>query len=466
VADRALVWRTSPTARLMVPGGLSLLLYAVTLVRHDFYRGGMLVFLPLCGGAFVLYAWAIRLVIRCRPQPQPSLPLIFGFAAAFNGLLVLNQPTLSSDMYRYIWDGRVQAAGINPYRYASNAGALAYLRDDRIWAKMNRPSAHTIYPPGAQMIFALAWRLFPDSVIGFKVIMVLAFFWGGLLLVMLLRTLGENPAQVLTFLWSPLLIFEIAQAGHVDALYVPIVIAALLLRARAPAERVSWRHEALLGILLGMGTLLKLYPAFLAASLWSVRDALGRRRWRLALPIALVATVAVGYALYLEPGVNVLGFFSQYQREFFNIAPLPMGIIHLGWLINIPWYIPVNTLMPTLIVLVSLYFWLFPARTAREAILRCAWPVGIYLIINQNVFPWYVIFMLPLVAIELRSWRISYALAWWVFSGLIALSYTFFIAGKQVEWTIWVQYYPFYLLLVLTFVIQKYEARHRRAISA
>jgi alpha-1,6-mannosyltransferase len=444
---------------------LSLPLYAVTLVRHDFYRGGMLVFLPLFGGVFVLYAWAIRLVIRCRPKPQSSLPLIFGFAAVFNGLLVPEQPALSTDMYRYVWDGRVQTAGINPYRYASNASALAYLRDDAIWAKMNRPSAHTIYPPGAQMVFALTWRLFPDSVVGFKVIMVAAVLGAGALLVMLLRTLGENPAQVLTFLWSPLIIFEVAQAGHVDALYIPIIAAAFLLRARAPAERVSRRHEALLGVLLGMGMLVKLYPVFLAAPLWSVRDAAGRRRWRLALPIALVATIAAGYALYLEPGVNELGYFSQYQREFFNIAPLPLGIIRLGRLVNIPWYIPVNVLMVALIALVSLYFWRFPAQTAHEAILRCAWPIGIYLIVNQNVFPWYVIFILPLIAIELRSGLISYALAWWVFSGLIVLAYTFFIANKQIEWTTALEYYPFYLLLVLVFVIQKREARHQKEIS-
>jgi uncharacterized membrane protein len=122
-------------------------------------------------------------------------------------------------------------------------------------------------------------------------------------------------------------------------------------------------------------------------------------------------------------------------------------------------------LMVALIALVSLYFWRFPAQTAREAILRCAWPIGIYLIVNQNVFPWYVIFVLPLIAIELRSGRISYALAWWVFSGLIVLAYTFFIADKQIEWTTALEYYPFYLLLVLVFVIQKREARHRKETS-
>ena len=69
-------------------------------------------------------------------------------------------PRTSDDAYRYVWDGRVQAAGINPYRYAPADPALAELRDDAIFPKINRAEyAVTIYPPVAQMFFFLVTRL-------------------------------------------------------------------------------------------------------------------------------------------------------------------------------------------------------------------------------------------------------------------------------------------------------------------
>lgn len=452
-------------ARLPVLIGLgvfSAAVYAVALIYGDFYRSGMAGFLCLFGLAWVLYTLAMGEIGRDGANTGRWLAVIFGFAALFQGIIAFTWPQLSDDMFRYVWDGRVQAAGINPYQYRSNAPELATLRDEAIWPEMNRPTANTIYPPGAQVIFALTWRLFPDSVIGFKAVMIGFTLAAGALLAGLIRAWGGNPAHALIFLWNPLVIFEIGHAGHVDALYLPFIIAALWARVRAPSDRVSRAHEVLIGVLLGIGTLLKLYPAILAAALWSVRDASGRRRWRFAMPISMGITLALGYVLYLTPGVNLLGFLSQYQREFFNVAPLPMGIIQLGQRFRIPWYTSVNTLMPALIVLVSLYFWAVPAKSAREAITRCAWPIGIYLIINQNVFSWYVLFLLPLTALEWRGWRLTYAFAWWAFSGLIALSYTFFLQWKQLDWVVWLQYLPLYTLLLLAFLAPKADPFLRR----
>jgi len=303
--------------------------------------------------------------------------MIFGFALVFNLLLIPSWPTLSDDMFRYIWDGRVQAAGFSPYRYPSNAAELEPLRDEVIWPSMNRPNAVTIYPPAAQMVFAFTWRLFPDSVTGMKVVMIGATLLAGWLLVHLLQVLNQSPARALIFLWNPLLIFEVAHAAHVDdaahvdALYLPLLVGAFLLRARAPSSRVSWRYEAGIGLLLGLATLMKLYPAMLAVPLWSLVDDHRRRHWRLMLPVTLVLTVLVGYALYFQPGVNSLGFLSTYGGEFFNISPLMRLATDLAWDYGLRWQIPGNVGMPLLVIIASLYMVARPARTARSAILRC-----------------------------------------------------------------------------------------------
>jgi hypothetical protein len=439
---------------LVALGLLSLPLYIAVLIHGDFRPNRVEPFFPIFFSLFALYAIGCWWVIR--HSSQSSVGTIFVFALVFNLLLIPSWPTLSDDMFRYIWDGRVQAAGISPYRYPSNAAELEPLRDDVIWPSMNRPNAVTIYPPGAQMVFAVTWRIFPDSVTGMKVVMIGTALVAGWLLVHLLQVLNQPPARVLIFLWNPLLIFEVAHAAHVDSLYLPLLVGAFLLRARAPSDRVSWRYEAGIGLLLGLATLMKLYPALLAVPLWSLVDDQKRRGWRLMLPVTLVATVLLGYALYFQPGVNLLGFLSTYGREFFNISPLMRIVTHWAIALRIPWHIPGNYGMPVLVIIVSLWMIVRPAQTARAAVLRCFWPIGIYLLVNHNLFSWYVLWLLPLIALDLavpRQVRFNAALAWWVFTGTSALSYTFFIGWQQEDWGIHLQFWPLYVLLIMAALI-------------
>jgi hypothetical protein len=109
--------------------------------------------------------------------------------------------------------------------------------------------------------------------------------------------------------------------------------------------------------------------------------------------------------------------------------------------------------MPLCVFIASLYFLIVPAHTARQAIMRCTVPIAIYLLISQNLFSWYVLWMLPFIALELQPGRIlgftlNAAFAWWLFSGLVVLSYTLFITGFAQDWASWAQFIPLYLLLL------------------
>jgi alpha-1,6-mannosyltransferase len=453
-----------PLVALVASGILSLPFYGWALAYGPFRPDRIGPFFPMFAGAFVLYGVATWAVLHTASFPPWALSAIFGFAMLFSAMLLPMRPTLSDDMYRYVWDGRVQANGINPYRYKSDAEPLRPLRDDTIWARMNRKNAVTVYPPGAELLFAALWRVIPDSILLFKLFMVVCVLVCGWLLTRLLRILAEHPARVLIFLWNPLVLFEVAHSAHVDAVYVPLIVGAMLLRAAAPADRVDTRYEVGIGFLLGLAVLIKLHPAILLVPLWSVRDAYGCRRWRLALPLATGVTVTVGYALYIAPGVDTLGFLPSYSREFFNIGPLPMALSAWAEANRIPFYVPVNILMPVLVAVVSLYFLVVPARSAREAILRCVWPIGIYLLVSQNLFSWYVLWMLPLVAVRLQPGRWlgskpNAALAWWLFSGLVALSYTLFITGYALPWVGWIEFVPVYLLLAAALYFNRKEAK-------
>jgi alpha-1,6-mannosyltransferase len=449
-------------------GILSLAVYLGALNYGAFRPDRIEPFFPMFGTAFLLYAVGCQTILALHASSKQILILTFVMAALFNLILLPSAPTLSDDMYRYIWDGRVQASGINPYRYPSNAAELAGLRDSAIWKHMNRIDAVTVYPPGAEAVFALLWRVFPDRIVAFKLAMVLAALIAGWLLTRLLIALGERPERVIIFLWSPLLVFEVAHAGHVDALFLPLIVGAMLVRAIAPTDRVSTRHEALIGLLLGAATLVKLYPAILLVPLWSVRDNGQVRTLRLALPITMAATIAAGYVLYSAPGIDTLGFLRTYSHEFFNIAPIPAAMIQWAVQNHIAFYVPVNVVMPVLVALVSVWFLIFPARSAREAILRCAWPIGIYLVISQNLFSWYVLGMLPLISISLQpgrwlGWTLNPAFAWWLFSGLVILSYTLFITGYAQDWAAYVQFLPLYALVSLPALVRIRSFRFAKA---
>ena len=115
----------------------------------------------------------------------------------------------------------------------------------------------TVYPPGAELVFAALWRIRPDSVRWLQIVMAAADVLAGALLAVLLRALGQPVQRVLIYLWSPLVIFETAHSAHVDALVLPLLVGAWLMRVKG---RDGWT-----GALLGAATALKLYPASAAA---------------------------------------------------------------------------------------------------------------------------------------------------------------------------------------------------------
>lgn len=252
----------------------------------------------------VIVQTAIYLAIAClslRSSDSRSL-LVLGlvFAALFRLSIVFSSPYLSDDIYRYIWDGRVQFAGINPYRYIPADESLAQLRDEKIYPHINRrDSAHTIYPPVAEAAFLLVTR-FSESVTWMKAVMVgfeAIAVWA---LVQLLISFGFARQRVLIYAWHPLVVWEFAGSGHVDALAISFIALALLARRK--------QAETLTGVLIACATCVKLFPLVLFPALYI------RRSWK--MPLAFVATVLIAYLPYLSVGpIRVLGYLPGYASE-------------------------------------------------------------------------------------------------------------------------------------------------------
>jgi hypothetical protein len=228
----------------------------------------------------------------------------------------------------------------------------------------------------------------------------------------------------------------------VDGLVLPMLVGAWWARVR---ER-DW----LVGALLGLATAMKLYPVLLLPALWRPNH----RRGRWQLPLAFGVTVAACYAPYVAwSGIGVLGFLPKYFNERFNVG-LAGLLIPLFARLNIDpsW----GVLMLTLLGLAIAALWMVvrPAMDGATAIRRCLWLIGIFTLLTQNLFSWYMLWTLPLIALfvqpgPLAGLRLDGWTGWWLFSGLVMLSYSFFIGWRPMAFLLAVQFIPLYLLLAV-----------------
>jgi len=246
----------------------------------------------------IIYLVAAYLVVRARPA-KSTVILIIVFAALFRLAIIFAPPYLSDDIYRYVWDGRVQGAAINPYKYVPSDPALAHLRDTAIYPKINRRDfAPTIYPPAAQVIYFLTTRI-STSITWMKTVMV-GFEAITLVVLILLLSSFKVPVQrVLLYAWHPLIVWEFAGSGHVDAAMIAFIAVALYARRR------NW--QTVTGIALAFATLVKFFPAVLLPALY--------KRWDWKMPVTFVVTVAIAYLPYLSVGMKVLGYLPGYAHE-------------------------------------------------------------------------------------------------------------------------------------------------------
>jgi hypothetical protein len=401
--------------------------------------------------------------------------MILAFGLLFRVLLLPTSVYLSGDLHRYLWDGRVQLAGINPYRYPPAAPELAPLRDDDIHPHINRPGSRTIYPPGAQWIFALAAAAGIRTVLAWRVLVLAAEAVTVSLLLVLLRRLRVRETAILVYVWSPLVVFEGVQAGHVDLLMIPLVLGALLWRREGVAVRS--------GLTLGLAVLVKLYPAILALA-WSAKpasvaperreseepprpgrstasvdeDGRGGRRlvdgpalaawWRSRdwpFLAAVGGTVALGYAPYVwVSGAGALGFLPEYfgRPEDHNIGLRAL----LTWGVGLTSDLARTTVITLLfVVLLGALLWIGRAGAGATPERTAAAAVGAYLaLVPTAMHPWYVVWMVPFLCL-------APSVAWLYFSGAVSLSYVAYVVWPAPfpAWAWLAQYGPLFGLLAV-----------------
>lgn len=331
----------------------------------------------------IIYLLAVWMVCRIAPK-RGVLFVILVFAGLLRLSILFSPPVLSDDIYRYVWDGRVQASGINPYRFVPADKQLAPLRDQAIYPRINRREyARTIYPPLAQAIFFAATRV-SESVLWMKAVIVAFEAAAVLVLIRLLVLLGLPAQRVLIYAWHPLAVWEFAGSGHIDAAAVALIVLALWMRKR--------NSPVLTGVALAGATLVKLFPMVLFPALY--------RKWDWKMPAAFFASVFVGYLPYLGVGTLVLGFLPGYLRE---------EGFRGGWGMFLPSLF--ERLWPSLhldgsaylvlasiaLLAVGLWFSFRHSENGDAHIAAATTLATIFLILLSPHYPWYFLWVVPML---------------------------------------------------------------------
>lgn len=368
---------------------------------------------------FALYAVA-AILFRSGSERRLVL-LILGFAILFRLVFLPVRPTVSTDIYRYIWDGRVSTHETNPYRYVPSSQSLRHLRTEN-WRKINYPGTNTPYLPTSQIVFAFAYRLFGENLLGLKLVFLLADMAVIALILRSLSVLRLPACAVIVYAWSPLVITEFAGAGHQDVVGLALLMGAIYLA-------ISSRRIAA-GALLAGSVLVK--PYAIAALPMFARY----RGLRL-----LIAALGAGWLLYLpywniEPRFLFAGAtaYAEHWRGNDSLFYL------LEWVTGLFTSNPEHAAkLVTLGLLAILMAWLTlrkpkgPMPLVKSVFITLA----AVLLLSPTVYPWYVAWSVPFLCF-------IFSPGWFIFTGTVILCYLMSLYGNPL-WLRTAEYLPVFL---------------------
>jgi len=359
-------------------------------------------------------------------KSRPAFWIIAAGALLFRLTLYSLTPSLSTDIQRYRWDGRVQNAGWNPYSMAPADPRLAYLRDPG-WAIMPGAEIPAVYPPLSELVFRLEARFLP-GIIAFKLPFVLADLLVLAILAKWLQSYADGNYRLAIYAWNPLVIVEFAASGHNDSLAIAAMVAALAIIKKRPGASAAT---------LTAGSLAKLFPVTLLPLALRLSDWPRKLRGWLAFGGAALISATCVWP-YRSALAQFPEIFARYQATWQNYNPSLYAV--LLWFSG---HADIAGGVGEGVVL-GLAIW---AAARKLDPLRAAFLIlGAILMLAPNTYSWYFTWIVPLLCFFPSP-------AWLLLTILQFLSYKVLIE-YQINgiWHFdpyfqWLTYAPFYALL-------------------
>jgi hypothetical protein len=489
-----------PRTHLILLGILSIVLYlAMWHISYQFNWGEgyrdrpILIYLAIYFSLFASYAGAVWIIWKRTTDDSRLLWTLIVLGLLFRAAIMPAQQIQEDDVYRYLWDGKVFAHNINPYKFApeevtrlkefliqdpetfeemydtQSAAELSQLYDLK-WAspetlvyqeRINHPSVATIYPPLAQMMFRLANQIQPDSILTLRVLFLAFDLVALMFIVLTLHALGMNRLWAMVYFWCPLVIKETFNSTHLDIIGIAMLCGVLF----CVVQRRFFSANAFLAL----SVVGKLYPAVLLPLIikqqWLAGDSKIENRWvRCGLSILLFGgLVAFFYMPFLEIGSqNFSGLKAYATRWQQNDSIFAILVWFFGLFAESNGPVPFSYDLPSLLakitvaailgaVMLYLLFWRKkPENPEPKEVLEPLFIImALVFLVSPVQNPWYLCWVVPFLCIF--PWRAGILL-----TGLVGLYYLDFYFDYQdinqyAPWIPWFEYIPFYLFLMWEF---------------
>src|SRR6266436_4087279 len=374
--------KLTPSHRLYGLGAI--LLVALTICSRNFSRTCQPSFFIPLAVAGVAYLLAIRELFSTPEFPRRVIVFGLALSAVWHFQFLRLPPGLDDDIHRYVWDGRVQRLGYNPYIVVPSDPARASLHTSET-RTLNNPEVPSPYPAGAQLFFRAVASIH-ESIFALKVAFVVCDLAIVFVLLDVLRCTRQAEHWVLAYAWHPLLAIEVAGSGHVD------IVGVLLLLVSVAALVRRWRAVAALAF--GLAVSVKFLPIVLLPLYWR----------RVRMRDGALAAVALGllYVPFLNHGRIPIGSLGTYVQRFRFNDPVFATLERVA----------APQLVAGLAVLVGFLTAIWMRRkSAEESSDAFAWPMAASLLCAPVVYPWYMLWLLPFLrstlTVPIMIWTLS-----------------------------------------------------------
>jgi alpha-1,6-mannosyltransferase len=356
---------------------------ALTICSRNFGDRGGPYFNASLAFAGIAYLLAIHEFFATPKFPRRVVVFGLVLAAVWHVEFLRLPAGADDDIHRYVWDGRLQRLGYNPYIVVPADPAAQGLHTPET-RNLNNPNLPSPYPAGAQLFFRAVTAI-QESTFALKVAFVVCDLAIVLVLLDVSRYSRRGAHLVLAYAWNPLLAIEVAGSGHID------IVGALLVLVSAAALGRRWRATA--AVALGLAVAVKFLPIVLLPLYW--------KRVRIRDAALAAAVVGLMYVPFLDHGRIPTGSLAAYVQGFRFNGPV-FAVLH---------QVAPPRLLAGLAVLAGLVTatWLRSA-TPEWSLEVFAWPMAASLLCAPVVFPWYLLWLLPF----LRSARTLPIIVWTV----------------------------------------------------
>ncbi len=449
-------------------------------------------YLVLYFALFALYSVAIVLILK-RLNDRSSLWIILAFGLLFRAALFSSHPIQEDDFYRYLWDGKVFAHGINPYEYPPKlVSTYKFLKirdpeefqrlyDERnlreldllyglkwetpvalsFLERINHSDVPTIYPPLAEYVFRAVHWVRPDSILAMRVVFLLFDLTALVFIILTLDALGKHKNLCIIYFWSPLLIKETFNSTHLDIIGISFLCVSLYFYVRARFTTAV--------LFLALSVLGKLYPVILLpVYLKEIMMCSQNSSWKEKLKPVIInsllfaGVITVFYLRFLDIGMKVFAGLGAYAAHWENNDSL--FAILLYFFSSIPGlktkvFLSSNLAIflckvtVAIVLLVAIFYLLADKRwgstdSARlDGMSRIFIVMGLMFLLSPVQNPWYLVWLVPFLCFFPRK-------SWILLTGLMGLYYLSFYFDYQdirqyKRWIPWFEYSFFYFLLMM-----------------